>query len=496
VNVLEPPVDSAEVARARELVRRRYGAALAEKASAAFLLAAVAPPSAAGTGGLEGVAPGAAPQTVLEFVPTTAPATAREVRRNASRAVLEALGSRAAPEVSRQVGPAARQLVLATYRDRFLADAGAIRSDCERAAAVLHRGPLEAAPGFEQPAFTDVCWLNQTMRIRSDPSTVADVASDPKVHGVDIPRPLEPELTATVKRVGATAWRKATGNGGKGVVVAVIDSEVAMQHPGLAGRVVQKTNYTREAFGNPGTHGTAVAGIIGSAGEVEGIAPEVTIYNYKVIASNPLLKGNSFDGSLAIQQALEDGAHVANCSWGNGPAGTGSSPEARACDTAWALGLTIVKSAGNRGPDARTLTTPADAAGVIVVGATDRSGKTIESYSSRGPTEGDVERPHLCAPGGSFDDGIVSALIQGGYGDCGAGTSFAAPHVAGLAALLLARDPTLDPDEVREALIDASKPLRGRFDGNAQGAGFVKLIAPKAKARRTPARAARGRPKR
>jgi serine protease AprX len=478
MNAVEPPPDSAEVARARELVRRRYGAALAEKASARFLLAAVAPPATAATGGLEGVAPGAAPQTVLEFAQTTAPAEARDVRREASRAVLESLGGRAAPEISRQVGPAARQLVLAAYRDRFLAGAGQIRSELERAAAVLHAGPLEASPGFEQPAFTDVCWLNQTMRVRSDPSTVADVASDPRVESVDVPRPLDPELTATAELVGATAWRKATGNGGEGVVVAVIDSEVAAEHPGLAGRVVQKTNYTREAFGNPGAHGTAVAGIVGSAGEVEGVAPEVTIYNYKVIASNPLLKGNSFDGSLAIQQALEDGAHVANCSWGNGPAGTGTSPEARACDAAWALGLTIVKSAGNRGPDGRTLTTPADAEGVIVVGATDRGGKAIESYSSRGPTEGDVERPHLCAPGGSFGDGIVSALIQGGYGDCGAGTSFAAPHVAGLAALLLADDPTLDPDELREALVEAATSLEGDFDGNAQGAGFVKLAAP------------------
>ena len=320
---------------------------------------------------------------MLEFVPTTAPAKAREVRRNASQAVLEALGSRAAPRSAGRWGWRRASSSWRRTGTASLADTGAIRSECERAAAVLHSGPLEASPGFEQPAFTDVCWLNQTMRIRSDLSTVADVASDPRSTGSTYRGRSSRSWTATVRRVGATAWRKATGNGGKGVVVAVIDSEVAMQHPGLAGRVVQKTNYTREAFGNPGTHGTAVAGIIGSAGEVEGIAPEVTIYNYKVIASNPLLKGNSFDGSLAIQQALEDGAHAANCSWGNGPAGTGTSPEARACDTAWALGLTIVKSAGNRGPDARTLTTTADAAGVIVVGATDRSGKAIESYSSR-----------------------------------------------------------------------------------------------------------------
>jgi serine protease AprX len=481
MSVVEPPLDREELERARELVRRTYGAALAEKASPRFLLAALAPPSGVGTGGIGGAAAGAAPQSVLEFVPKAAPTEARDVRREASAAVLEALGGRAdpvSPEVSRQVGPAARQLVLAGYRDRFLADTSAIRAELERAASVLNSGPLNTQPGFEQPAFTDVCWLNQTLRVRSDPSTVAEVAGDPKVEGVDVPRPLEPDLRSTASLVGAVTWRETTGNGGRGVVVAVIDSEVAAQHPGLAGRVVQKTNYTREAFGNPGTHGTAVAGIIGSSGEVGGLAPEVTIYNYKVIATNPVLKGNSFDGSLAIQQALEDGAHVANCSWGNGPAGDGTSPEARACDAAWALGLTIVKSAGNLGPEGKTLTTPADAQGVIVVGATGRDGKAIESYSSRGPTPGGLERPHLCAPGGSFDDGIISCLIDGGFGDCGAGTSFAAPHVSGLAALLLARDPALDPDDLRDALLAATTKLEGDFDGNAQGAGFLKLVAP------------------
>ena len=479
MGVLEPPLDDEQLARAKDLVRRTYGAALAEKASPRFLLAAVAAPTAATTGGMEGTA-GVTPQTVLAFTPSDAPSEARDLRREASQAVLETLGGRAEavpPDISRQVGPAARQLVLAGFRDRFLADSGEIRAEAERAAAVLHPGPLEAAPGFEQPAFTDVCWLNQTMRVRSDPSTIADIAGDAKIEAVDVPRPLEPELTQTAALVGAPAWREATGLGGAGVVVAVIDSEVAAAHPGLAGRVVQKTNYTREAFGNPGAHGTAVAGIVASNGEIEGIAPEATIYNYKVIATNPVLKGNSFDGSLAIQQALEDGAHIANCSWGAGPAGDGTSAEARACDAAWALGLTIVKSAGNLGPDPRTLTTPAEAQGVIVVGATDRAGTAVEPYSSRGPTAGGLERPHLCAPGGSLDDGIISCLSQGGYGDCGAGTSFAAPHISGLAALLLSRDPTLDPDDLRDALIAACTAFTGDGDGNTQGAGLVRLTA-------------------
>ena len=82
------------------------------------------------------------------------------------------------------------------------------------------------------------------------------------------------------------------------------------------------------------------------------MAPEATIYNYKVLATNPFLGGDDFDGALAIQQAVEDGAHIANCSWGAGPAGDGTSREAIACNEAWTLGLMIVKSAWNRAPPA------------------------------------------------------------------------------------------------------------------------------------------------
>ena len=122
----------------------------------------------------------------------------------------------------------------------------------ERAAAVLNAGPLEAAAGFERPAFTDVCWLNGTVRVRSNPSTVADVAADPRIERIDVARPIEPELGATAALVGAPAYRKATGKGGAGVIVAVIDSEVSTQHPGLAGRVVHKSELHAGGVRQPG----------------------------------------------------------------------------------------------------------------------------------------------------------------------------------------------------------------------------------------------------
>jgi serine protease AprX len=252
---------------------------------------------------------------------------------------------------------------------------------------------------------------------------------------------------------------------------------VAAAHPALDGRVVQRANYTREPWGHPADHGTAVAGIVGSSDALAtGMAPGATIYNYKVLATNRFLNGDDFDGALAIQQALEDGVDVVNCSWGAGPVREMKSREARACDTAWALGLAIVKSAGNLGGSGATsITTPGDADGVIVVGATDRHGISVQQYSGQGPTPTGTVRPHLVAPGGSPEEGIVSCLVGGALGEVGYGTSFAAPHVTGLIGLLLEAHPMLTPDEIRNTVVAACKQLP---DGepNSQGAGLVSAV--------------------
>jgi serine protease AprX len=149
---------------------------------------------------------------------------------------------------------------------------------------------------------------------------LADVSAEVAVTAIDVPRRLTADAdTRNHAAIGLPAYVTATGVSGRGVVVAVLDSEVALRHPALTGRVVHRRNYTVEPWGNPHSHGTAVAGIIAADDPVTGgIAPGATIYNYKVLATNRLLNGDDFGGALAIQQALEDGAAVANCSWGPG----------------------------------------------------------------------------------------------------------------------------------------------------------------------------------
>jgi serine protease AprX len=479
------------LAEARKRVENELGSDLASKATDEFLLA-VAASRAPAVAGLEAVAaPGPGPAAVIEFAPPP-----EEIQRlpelveqtpteGVTEAIRRAHAQAGLPEhaLALQGDLPLRQAGIKATRDDFLRTAGPIHAELERTAAVLSpRAQLEAlgaAALAPRRGAVEVCWLIRALRTVADPRALSEVVADPAVTRVDVPRRIEPDQDAIPDFVDVTmrdaaGVRQQTGATGHGVTVGVIDTEVALGHPVLGDRVIQKQNFTSEPFGTPAPHGTAVAGIIAGGPEIAGIAPGVTIYGYKVLATNRALHSDDFEGALAIQQALEDGVRVVNCSWrGPGPAGDGTSREARACNTAWGFGLTIVKSVGNGGPGPGTLTTPADADGVIVVGATDRAGTAVQDYSSRGPTASGAVRPHLVAPGGIFEEeGIVSALVGGGVGDVGSGTSFATPHVTGLVALLLEREPQLTPPQVRDRLIASCSPLAG-VDENTQGAGLV-----------------------
>jgi serine protease AprX len=493
-------MDQEIIKNARARVGNLLGEKLASKASEAFCLAFIQPIPA--VLGLEAVAESARPRSVvLEF--THQPQVSAEVNnaveklrrskawasvRNALKKIEMATVTKGVTTEVMEVGRSEpeilpvhaarllRHVKIMSVRDNFFKVTGAITDGIERGSRAFMRAGLESVVSPQsRNVVTQVCWLNRTVRSWADPRVLAEVVADDSIERVDLPRRLEPEINVSAGTVGTLQFRKKFKRSGKGIIVALIDSETALNHPALKGRVVHKHNFTDELWGHPDSHGTATAGIIASNDKkFPGMAPDATIYNYKVLASNPTLTGDDFDGALAIQQAVEDGAHIANCSWGAGPASDGTTREAIACNEAWGLGLAIVKSAGNRGPGGSTLTTPADADGVIVVGATERQGSTVQSYSSRGPA-GSKDRPHLLAPGGIFQGvGITSCLVGGGFGDCGAGTSFAAPHVSGMLALLLERDPNLTPDELRDMLLNACESLTG-IDINTQGKGLVSL---------------------
>ena len=418
------------VGEARKKVEDKWGKAFASKSSAALLRRLTAPVRE-----VFAAAAAAAPALILEFADQQAPA-------------LDAV--RAASRTQR----------LASLRDAFYKAVSPIRVAIEKNAG---------ASGVQ------MCWLNSTMRVGGQVAAVANVADHQALQLLDLSRSLRREMNVAGLTVHAAQTRTTLGLSGTHVRVAVIDGEVNVNHPALSGRVTLQENFTSEPFGTPDGHGTAVAGIIAAIDATfGGIAPAATILNYKVFPTGSS-EGDEFQGILAVEHALRDGADIANCSWGIGPAGDGTSREAKAFNTAWQQGLVLVKSAGNEGPGPDTMTSPADADGVVVVGATEREVTTVQDYSSRGPTSNN-RRPHVVAPGGSDAFHITTCLAGsgGGFGDASFGTSLAAPVVSGAAALLRERFPSATPDEIRERLIAMCQPLAAG-DVNASGAGLLDL---------------------
>lgn len=327
----------------------------------------------------------------------------------------------------------------------------------------------------DQPFLTQYCWLNHTMKMLPKHELLAEAAEDPLVTKIDTPRKLKPEIQTTCAAIFAPQYRAKFPGNGKGISVAILDSEVDLNHPAYNGRVIREANFTTEPWGNPDTHATAIAGIIGSGDpNYLGVAPEVTMYNYKVLATQNAINADDFGGVKAIEKALEDGMQIANCSWGVDFISSEISREARACNAAWQLGLMIVKSAGNYGDGRHSLTTPAEADGVLVVGATDKNISSMEKYSGRGPLLSGVARPHLVAPGGSQTNGLISCQIGQSFGPVGSGTSYAAPHVTGILSLILQQNPQLSNDELRDFAINLCTKLNG-FSENDQGYGAISL---------------------
>ncbi|MCV2489180.1 S8 family serine peptidase [Geodermatophilus sp. YIM 151500] len=477
-----PRIDPEEVRAARADLRDALGSRIAEKASDEYCLAVA---RRVRTGGTESLGltrtPGtAAAATVVEFQEAPVPVLPRLTELpgwSGQRAAVETLVPGDPTGAPVRLRTAVRQKLVEDARTAGYRSMGEVYQEIERLSGGMLRPQPEVLGDPQIPtAVNQVCWLNRTVRTFAPPEALAEVAAADAVTALDLPRRLRADADVPNHRcIGLPAYQQQhPGLTGRGVTVAVIDGEVALAHPALARRVVQRRNYTTEAWGNPSPHGTAVAGIVGAADPADaGIAPEVLVTSYKVLATAPAGNADDFGGAVAIQQALEDGADVANCSWGAGPAGNGTSREARAADNAWRLGLVVVKSAGNRGPGAGTMTTPADAAGILVVGATALDGERVEDYSSRGPAGG-KPGPDVVAPGGGDLARIRCCLVGGGFGDAGVGTSYAAPHVASIAALFLQQDPDLVPDQIRDRLRATARPLPGMAPA-AQGAGLVCL---------------------
>jgi hypothetical protein len=304
----------------------------------------------------------------------------------------------------------------------------------------------------------------------------------PYVARVHEDRRVQATLVESVPQTRADLVWAAYGTRGEGQVVAVIDSGIDWQHAafgngfGPGHRVAGGWDFVNED-GDPlddNGHGTHVAGIVAAnGGGLLGVAPGATLLAYKVLDEEGV--GDSSNAIAALEQAVDpngdgnfdDRADVINISLG--AAGPADDPLIVAVENAIAAGCVVVVSAGNNG-DHFTIGIPAKAPSAITVGAID-SDNAVAWWSSKGPTEELLlVKPELVAPGVE----IVSAQRTGGAVPL-SGTSMAAPHVAGIAALLLAIHADRTPAEIKSALVATAVPSGHHI--MVEGAGHVDALA-------------------
>lgn len=167
-------------------------------------------------------------------------------------------------------------------------------------------------------------------------------------------------------------WQEKDANGqnitGKGIKVGIIDTGVDSTRPDLAGKVVGGYDFVDHDT-NPADengHGTHVAGIIAANGTLKGVAPDASIYAYRVLDANG--SGSSDNIMAALERAVTDHVDVVNMSLGdlnNDP----DEPMALAVDNAVAQGVTVVIANGNSGPQRWTVGAPGTSRNAISVGA-------------------------------------------------------------------------------------------------------------------------------
>jgi subtilisin family serine protease len=232
---------------------------------------------------------------------------------------------------------------------------------------------------------------------------------------------------------------------GQAPAIAILDTGVA-DLPELHGRLRQGYNVAGgdQNTGDIDGHGTAVATIAaGAAGGVRGVSPTSPIIPIKIFDDRGVSTPEDF--VAGIERGVAANAGVINIS-ATGSAGEVDAATARdvknAIYAAVSLGIPVVAASGNEGVPG--LDVPALYPHVIAVGATDQAGAAAPF--SNGGTGID-----LVAPGTGIVTAAPSALCSSGYGSA-TGTSFAAPAVAGAAALLLAKHPDLDVSQVTDML--------------------------------------------
>jgi len=337
-------------------------------------------------------------------------------------------------------------------------------------------------------------------------------------------------------QAGTPTLTQQRGFGGTGVTVGVADTgldtgNATTMHPDLRGRVAGFLYYG--GLGNAADeygHGTHVAGIVaGNAATGEKDADTGAFFGLGVAAEASLLVQRIFDSDgyqvypfptdeELTRDAVRNGAQIGANSWGSDVQGEYDTDAAQFdelvrdadASTAGDQPYILVFSAGNAGPSAQTMDTPACAKNVLAVGASENVPNTLAmtyglyadgpdtmaDFSSRGPCEDGRLKPDVVAPGTwisslasseAFDLASVAWMTNDQYYVYMGGTSMAGPHASGAAAIFVQYYKSLhanavpSPALVKAALINSATELDqanggpGPIPNNDEGWGRVNL---------------------
>ncbi|MBW2976588.1 S8 family serine peptidase [Candidatus Woesearchaeota archaeon] len=236
-----------------------------------------------------------------------------------------------------------------------------------------------------------------------------------------------------IERVNApNAWNKVTG---KNIKIAILDTGIDISHPDLADNVkggisfIDNTNYWDDDLG----HGTSVAGVISALNDkigVVGVAPEAELYSVKVMGVSGGKLSNVLQG---LQWAIDSNMDIVTMSLG---ITVDSLALRKMVDKAYFNNIILVAGSGKNGE----IYYPAKYSSVIAVGAINEDNETTLD-------SGIGDELELIAPG----ENITSTALNQKYGSFD-GTSMAAPHVAGVIALLKESDPLTTTNDIRTNL--------------------------------------------
>jgi len=460
---------------------------------------------------------------VSGFVPNRVPMSAVALAVLLGAMAHPAWAGRIAPEVEgalRSAPPGARHRVIVKLPGAPALDESALkgRSKAFRNRAVV--GALRSLERNQKPALETLkghravgnvdrmrsLWIANAIAVEASEDAIRDLAA--MYPGVEIveDRPIRPLCGATgnpsgtpwnLDKIGAPlVWNQ--GFRGQGTVIAIIDTGVDGKHPALVPRYRGGTNSWHDVFGLEPVpvdydlacgegHGTLAAGIILAttpSGTPIGVAPDAKWIGVRIFDSQG--KGNESDALAGLQWVLDpdgnpstdDAPDVVNGSWYLDNAQAVST-----CDTSLqnavaslrAAGIVPVFASGNN----TAPVIPAAYPESVAVGATNTN-DSIWTDSGRGATAcrpSPLVYPTLVAPG---VDILTTAQTYGGAVPDSyfvvTGTSFAAPHVAGAAALLLSAYPHLGVESTEAALAGGAFDLGPTEPDSTFGAGRLDVL--------------------